>query len=141
MITTDLFWIYLITLQITWVITFVVWEIKPLRPIREPFLLISFLITTPPVTLFMIISWSINKLFNKLKDKKRKPTPYTHEVTQDDETGLTLYSANDYNIGDLVHVDYERYWVLNILPPKNGVRGYRVKRVEEENEKETEKTR
>lgn len=139
MTTTDLLLIYIMTTQIMWLITFMIWEIKPLKPIREPLLLISLFIATPPVAIIMVIGHLIDRLVDRLKDKKRKPTPDTHEVRQDDETGLTLYSANDYNVGDLVYVDDEQYRILSTPHPENGVMGYRVKRLEEENE--TEKTK
>lgn len=137
MITTDLFWIYIITTQVVWVLTFIVWEIKPLRPIRSPLLLISFFITTPPVTMFMIISWLISKLADKPKQKKEEEVPDTHEVKQDEETGLSLYSMNNYNVGDLVYVDGEQYRILSTPQPENGVIGYRVKRIEEGTNEET----
>lgn len=136
MTTTDLLLIYIMTTQIMWLITFMIWGIKPLKPIREPLLLISLFIATPPVAIIMVIGHLIDRLVDRLKDKKRKPTPDTHEVSQDDEMGLTLYSVNDYNVGDLVYVDYEHYRVIGVAAPKNGVKGYRVK-VEEETNEET----
>lgn len=132
---TDLLLIYIITSQIVWLISFIVWAIDPLKPIREPLLYIALFIATPPVAIIIAIAKLIDMLVSIRKDKKHNPTPNTHEVRQDDETGLTLYSVHEYAIGALVLVDYKQYLILDILPPENGVRGYRVKRVEETNEK------
>ena len=127
---TDLLLIYIITTQIVWLISFIVWAIDPLKPIREPLLVIALFISTPPVVIIMGIGHLIGKLADIHKNKRKESTPDTHEVRQDDETGLALYSVNEYTVGDIVLVDYKQYCVLDILPPKNGVRGYRVKPVE-----------